>query len=273
MNNVSDIIRILEDFAPVELAYEWDSVGLQIGDPNKVCRTVAVTLDLGVATLEEAIAREADLIVAHHPLLFRSPKEIRFDRPHGHLIQRLCEEKISFYAIHTNLDSTIGGLNDFLVEKIGLVDSTPLVNPPKTLPETFHGKTVGLGRVGPLKKPGTLKQLAKRLTETFEPESLRIIGHEHQEVSTVAICTGSGGSLIREAIASNADCFITGDVKYHQALDAEAAGMAVLDLGHYASEIPAIQILSNVLKKGLDDTVKIVPLTTAHDPLRSFRPL
>jgi len=270
-HRIADVINALEEFAPTSLAEEWDAVGLQIGDPSQECQAVAIALDLTLATLEEAVASEANLIVTHHPLLLRPIKTIRFDQPQGHLIQRLCEEKISLYAMHTNLDSTVGGLNDFLAAKIDLENARPLIDPPKTLPESLQGKTVGLGRVGELKKAGTLRQLAKKLIESFAPEDLRMIGHEHQEVSRVALCTGSGGSLMREAIASGADCYITGDVKYHQALDAEAAGMAVLDVGHYASEIVAIEIITSVLKKGLGDSPRVIPLEIETDPLRSFQ--
>ncbi len=270
---IAEVIRVLEEFAPLGLAEEWDAIGLQLGDPEQDCSVVAVALDLMHATLEEAVAAEAELIVVHHPLLFRPVPKIRYDRPQGHLIQRLCAEKIALYAAHTNLDSTAGGLNDYLAGQIELTAMEPLIPPRPTTPDSFRKQTVGLGRVGLLKQPGTLNQLAKKLAKTFSPEAMRIIGHEHQEVTRVALCTGSGGSLMREAIASGADCYVTGDVKYHQALDAEAAGMAVLDVGHYATEISAIEILMDVLKKSFGKKIRTVPLTTAHDPIRPYQPL
>lgn len=99
---------------------------------------------------------------------------------------------------------------------------------------------------------------------------MRIIGHEHEEVSKVALCTGSGGSLVSDAIASGADCFITGDVKYHQALDAEAAGMAILDVGHYSSEITCIALLASLLKNRFGDTLQINGIVDVFDPIRPF---
>lgn len=271
MGTVAEVTAALETFAPLSLAEEWDSVGLQIGDPKARCQTIAIGLDLTLATLEEAIAAEADLIITHHPLLFsRRLRTIRFDQPIGHLIQRLCEEKISYYTAHTNLDSTHGGLNDSMAEQLQLTDLKSLLPPSSQIPPALAKKVVGLGRVGRLKTPGTLGQLAKQVQEIFQPEDLRIIGHEHQELIQIALCTGSGGSLMREAIASGADCYITGDVKYHQALDAEAAGMAVLDVGHYASELPAIAILHDVLEKAFGNSVQLVQLKSAGDPLRSF---
>lgn len=268
---VRDVIEVLEEFAPSSLAEDWDAVGLQVGNPEQSCRTVAVGLDLTLATLETALAQEADLIITHHPLLFRPLQEIRFDRPHGHLVQQLCEANISFYAAHTNLDSTAGGLNDHLAALINLVDLKPLIPPSMPLPTSLQDKLVGLGRIGRLKKPGTLAQLARQLDDALSPESLRIIGHEHGEVQKVAVCTGSGGSLVAEAIKSGADCFVTGDVKYHQALDAEAAGMFVLDVGHYASEIACISILCSLLSNRFGDSLDLVPLDNLYDPLRSFQ--
>lgn len=267
---VADVIRVIEDFAPLGLAEDWDNVGLQIGQMDAPCRHVAVALDLTLATLEASLAAEADLILTHHPLLFRSLKSIQYDEPQGHLIQRICEAKVSVYAAHTNLDSTVGGLNDWLADLIDLQERTTLLPPPKSTPSSLLDKLVGLGRVGQLKKPGTLNHLAKHLRSNLDPESMRMIGHEHQEVSKVALCTGSGGTLMKEAIASGADCYITGDVKYHQALDAEAAGMAVLDVGHFASEIASIEILQSMLNKRLGPQIRIEPIRVAMDPIRTY---
>lgn len=268
---VRDVIEVLEEFAPTALAEEWDSVGLQVGNPEQTCRTVAIGLDVTHATLETALSQEADLIICHHPLLFRPPPAIRFDKPQGHLIQQLCEAKISCYAMHTNLDSTVGGLNDHLATILNLIEVDSLIARPPQTPPSFQDKVVGLGRVGRLKKPGTLAQLARQIDEALSPESLRIIGHEHGEVQRVAVCTGSGGSLVHDAIKSGADCFVTGDVKYHQALDAEAAGMYILDVGHYASEISCISILCSLLANRFGDGLELVPLDSLYDPLRSFK--
>lgn len=133
-HTVADVIQALEDFAPLGLAEEWDSVGLQVGDPSRHCRHVTIALDLTLASLETSLTHNADLIITHHPLFFRPIKSIRFDQSQGHLIQRLCEEQLCHYAAHTNLDSTEGGLNDHLADLIDLKNRTTLLPPPATTP-------------------------------------------------------------------------------------------------------------------------------------------
>jgi dinuclear metal center YbgI/SA1388 family protein len=267
---IQDITSSMDDFAPPRLAENWDTVGLQIGEPERLCQTVCLALDLTRNTLDEAIAHGADLIITHHPLLLRPPQSIRFDQPLGNLIQRLCAENISLYAVHTNLDSTAGGLNDHLAKIVGIEVTRSLSPPPISALNISHDKVVGLGRVGHLKKTESLKHLANRLHESLNPAALRVIGDNDREVTTVALCTGSGGSLVQEAIASGADCFVTGDIKYHQALDARAVGMAIIDVGHYATEIASISILKSVLTTRFGSDLKIIPLKAAADPLRAY---
>lgn len=269
---ICDVVTALEEFAPTCLAEEWDSVGLQIGDPSRPCRIATLALDLTKKTLKESIDYQADLIITHHPLLFRPINAIRFDQTIGELIQQLCEKKISFYTAHTNLDSTEGGLNDHLANTIGLKDTSYLHPLPPTIPEEWRKRRVGLGRVGTLHETISLKQLADKLQKALQPEALRIIGSIDHEVRTVAVCSGSGGSLIPRAIESGADCFVTGDVKYHQAREAEAAGMGILDVGHYATEIASVSLLQSVLSSQFENDLKIIPLESDSDPLQPYRP-
>jgi GTP cyclohydrolase I len=267
---VSDLVTVLEDFAPPFLAQDWDQVGLEIGELDRQCRVVCTSLDVTLATVEACIVNNADLLVVHHPLLFRPLKEIRFDKPIGHLVQKLCEHKISVYAAHTNLDSTHGGLNDHLADLVELEDLQSLLAAPTHVPDIWKKKGVGLGRIGRLKQAVTLNRLAKKLKSHLDPQAMRIIGHEHQEIEKVAICSGSGGDLINQAIQSGADCYITGDVKYHQALDAQAAGLAVLDIGHYASEVIAVDILASVISSSFAKDLTVLSLKEYADPLRSY---
>ncbi len=265
-----DIIDVLEDFAPLGLAEEWDAVGLQVGDPQQECNTVALALDLTAENLAEAQAVGANMIVVHHPILMRATKTIRYDQPLGHLIQQLCTHKLSLYVMHTNLDSTRGGLNDHLANAIGLINVRSLLPAPATTPERFQGQVVGLGRIGELQEGIPLATLATRLQEELRPEALRIIGPDQRQIQSVALCSGSGGSLVHQAINSGADCYVTGDVKYHQALDAEAAGLCILDAGHYATEISSIAIMQSVLTTKFGNDLNIVRLEKARDPLRAF---
>ena len=261
-------MTVLEAFAPLALAADWDAVGLQVGDPTRPCARIGIGLDVIASTLEEALTANVDLIVSHHPLFLRPTKSIRFDQPQGHLIQQLCTHQVSVYAMHTNLDATRGGLNDFLADQIGLKNRRSLLPAPQGLPQEFEG--AGLGRIGELKTPETLHALATRLQTRFQSQALRIIGKRQRELRSLALCTGSGGSLVHNAITSGVDGYITGDVKYHQALDAEAAGLAIIDIGHYASEIVCLEILSKVLRDGFGNSISIIPLTRAQDPLQAL---
>ncbi len=268
---VADIITVLEDFAPTGLAENWDAVGLQVGAPQQACKKVGLALDLTKQTLQEALNKQVDLIVVHHPLLFRPVKAIRFDEPMGTLLQTLCAKKIGLYAAHTNLDSTVGGLNDYLADQIDLRERRSILPQPDTTPAAFRDTVAGLGRAGSLPEPTSLGALANKLNKRFKPAALRIIGDKNRIIETVAMCTGSGGALIAEAATTGADCYITGDVKYHQALDAEAIGLSVLDVGHFATEITCISILEKALTPTLGQFIEIVSLTSAQDPLQSFK--
>ena len=122
------VINWIEKFAPKYLAEEWDNVGLQIGDPTAGVTKIMLTLDVTLAVVAEAIENKVDLIVSHHPLIFKPLKSIRYDLPSGKIISKLIENKIALYAAHTNLDSVKGGINCVLAQKLGL-DSIEVLNP------------------------------------------------------------------------------------------------------------------------------------------------
>lgn len=223
---VKDLCGLMEKLAPLELALEWDNVGLQIGNPKHRVDKVLVTLTVTPEVVEKAQKQEVDLIIAHHPLIFQPLTNIRSDQPLGQLIWQLIHSDINLYVSHTNLDRAPAGLNEWLGEKLLLHDMENL--------RTNPFDEIGLGRLGTL-SPRTLKQLAREV-EIGLNHPIKIVGDPNQTVEKVAVVGGSGGSFFREAKAAGAQVLITGDVSYHQALDALSIGLCVLDGGHHGTE-------------------------------------
>ncbi len=235
--SVQDFCTIMEDLAPLELALEWDNVGLQLGDPNKKVSTVLVTLTVTDEVAKRAAAEGVDLVIAHHPVIFKPVKTIRTDQPQGALLATLLRHEIAVYVAHTNLDQAAQGLNFWLARDLGLKNQRVLVQ--------GDGENVGLGRVGSIPAV-TLGELAQHL-ETLWGTPVRMVGEKGQTISTVAVVGGSGGDFISHAKAAGAHVLVTGDVSYHEALDAEALGLTILDAGHFSTE----KIVAEELKKYL----------------------
>lgn len=251
---VNDFCMLMEKLAPLELALEWDNVGLQIGEPQKVVSSILVTLTLTADVLEKALAEKIDLIISHHPLIFKPLAKIRTDDPLGAMLAILLRNNIAVYVAHTNLDQAPHGLNHWLAEQLGLIGENVLI--PSSSPE------VGLGRFGRI-VPRSLGQYAKEL-ESLWKVPLRIVGNLERIISNVAVLGGSGGSYVKQANHVGADLLITGDVSYHHALDAEALGLAVIDAGHFATEQIMVKGIADYLRKETEHQLKVVEETSVN---------
>ncbi len=225
---VKDVIRVIEEWAPLALAEEWDAVGLQIGGENQRVHRLLVDLDVDEETVKTARKEKADLIFTHHPFLMEPLKEIRTDRKKGEWIKNLLCEGIALYAAHTNLDKARGGVNDVLAEKLGLLDIGPLTEE-------------GLGRLGSLEKPQGFDSFAAHVASVLSIHHLRAGGHPEPLVEKVAVCGGSGADLIEASAQAKAEVLVTGDVGYHDMQRAKHCGIAVLDAGHEATERPIVE--------------------------------
>ncbi|NLJ80219.1 MAG: Nif3-like dinuclear metal center hexameric protein [Firmicutes bacterium] len=239
MLTVQDVAAFLEKLAPLELASDWDNVGLQIGRPLKKISTVLVTLTLTNPVFQEALDSGSDLIVAHHPLIFNPLKAIRTDDYHGKMIASLLEHDLALYVSHTNLDQAPKGLNHWLAQALGLKDVTVLV-------PGDDSERSGLGRVGTI-APISVGQMADQLRKLWRT-SVRVVGDKKQIINKVAVVGGSGGDLSGVAKAAGADLLITGDVSYHHALDAQSLGLAVIDAGHFATEKIMVRKVAEYLR-------------------------
>jgi dinuclear metal center YbgI/SA1388 family protein len=231
MASLSALIRIIETIAPPSLAEAWDNVGLQLGDPAAEVTSIWVALDPSPEVIEAACRSGIDLLITHHPLFFRALQKIDLRTPVGKIVERALRNGLAIFAVHTNLDAATAGLNDILARRLGLKRITALVKSDGQTP-IVHG----IGRVGALPRTLSLKALALDVKKKLGVEAVRITGNPALRVRRVALCTGSGGSMMPHFLASGAEAFVTGDVRYHEAREIEAEGLGLIDAGHFHSE-------------------------------------
>lgn len=265
---VADILGILGEIAPFDLAEEWDNCGLQVGDPKAGVSRILVALDPALSVLQEAAERQASLVVTHHPLFIEPLSSIRADSPRGRAIHLIIRESISLIAVHTNFDLATGGVADLLLERLGFGQGELLAPDPRNL--THRGRAVGMGRVAELSPPVSLTELLKRVSRSLGLDGIRAAGSEDMAVARVAVVPGSGARLIGQARAAGCEAIITGDVKYHQARDAQDLGIAVVDIGHFASEAVALEGLKRAVEEraavaGLE--IEVILCTSEEEPL------
>lgn len=339
----ADIVKMMDAIAPPSLAEDWDNPGLLLGDPAQEVTRVLLALDVTPPVVQEATNIGAQLIVAHHPVIFQPLKTLRADDPRGRLLTMLLRQGVAVFAAHTNLDAAAGGVNDVLAATLGLTDiellsgaGERLVKIAVYVPEDYVDKvrvamtragaghigryshctfgvmgtgtfkplagtnpfigregeltytaecrletivpqdlvtpvvaamrrvhpyeevaydlypllnrreTAGLGRIGRLGTPLTLDAFARLVAQALAVPAVKVAGQVDM-VRRVAVCGGSGGNLAARAVARGADVLVTGDVKYHDAQDALAMGLAVIDAGHFGTERPMLQALATTL--------------------------
>jgi dinuclear metal center YbgI/SA1388 family protein len=263
VSKVSDILHILEKLAPSFLAEDWDNPGLQVGDPNKRVVKILVSLDPTLGALREAERRGADMLLTHHPLLFRSISSVDESVYPGNVIAEACRKGVSIMAAHTNLDVTLGGINDLLAHMLQLQNVQVLE--PK---ERGDG---GLGRIGDLTGPLSLGALIEKVKSMLGLAFLRVSGNRDAVIKRVAVVGGAGGDLVAAASRSKADVLITGDIRHHEALLAEHLGMALVDAGHYETEKAALELFADKLRRRLREggcAVSVQTYTEEKAPLR-----
>jgi dinuclear metal center YbgI/SA1388 family protein len=259
---VDDVGRFLDAFAPLRLAEPWDNVGLLVGDRHHSVGRLMTCLTITAATAAEAVARQADLVVAHHPLPFAALKRFTTDSAEGRSLWTLASSGISIYSPHTAFDSAPEGINQRLATGLGLVDVEPL-----TLRiEDVDGSRLGAGRSGRLAPPLALEDLALRVKEFLRVDVVQVVGDLAGHVSKIAIGCGSGGELLADARRAGCDCFVTGEARFHAALEAEASGLAMILAGHYATERFAVEWLAELLGREFPAT-HVWASTEERDPL------
>lgn len=363
---LSDLIGIINKIAPPGLAEDWDNVGLQVGDPAAEVGRVMVALDPCPAAVEEAILNSCQLLLTHHPLIFKPLKRISTADEAGKLIHRSIAANLAILSMHTNYDIAANGINDLLSSRLGMQGCRPLkvtgrsellklvvyvplshqdrvmsallphgarqgnyadcsfrssglgTFTPLAGAEPFigsmgvretveecrleimvrrselqpalkalrgahpyeepafdlvplhnEGEVYGLGRIGELQEPMPLDGFAEMVKSSLGVHSLRIVGAHGKPVSRVGVCGGSGASLLRDAARQGADALVTGDIKYHEAREAQSLGIALIDAGHFATERLMVEGMAASLgeelaRRRLD--VAVLSCTTEKDP-------
>lgn len=240
---IKDVCHFLEGFAPARLAEEWDNVGLLLGDAAQPARRIMTCLTVTPESVAEAIAGKVDLIVAHHPLPFRPLKRITTDNTAAALLWNLARAGIAIYSPHTAFDSAAAGINAELATKFGINDARPL------LPLAGDVDGLGAGRCGRLATETTVAGLIEIVkTEFSRSESslsgIALVGQPQQAVSKIAFACGSGGTFLSAAKRLGCQALVTGEATFHTCLEAKANGIALILLGHFASERFAVENLA-----------------------------
>ncbi|MDP4128059.1 MAG: Nif3-like dinuclear metal center hexameric protein [Bacillota bacterium] len=251
------VAQIIEKIAPKSWAEDWDNVGLLVGSGSATVERILITLDGTIEVVEEAKACGAQLIVAHHPIIFRPLKNLRSDNAAAQVPLRLLQHQIGYYAAHTNLDQSIVSSSQSLgkligLEKMEILERTDEQNASRPVDEPR-----GYGVCGYLPKPEKLSSFWRRLldqlaqpgfyAQSYELSGVRLAGQMEKEVRKIVIVNGSGGRFVPKALFKGADLIITGDVDHHTVLDALEGGMAVGDLGHFLTEAPMLRALHQYL--------------------------
>ena len=239
--DLARVIGLLEETAPPELAEAWDNSGLQLGDISKEIHNILITLDLSAEALEKVSAMgQGRLIITHHPLIFKPLKRLDLSVWSSKLIRMAIKNDVSVFSIHTSFDAAKEGINHIIATAFGLENAVTLLN-------SANDKE-GLGRLGTLSEPVSLKNFVLKVKEIFSLERVGFSGNDDKIISRVAVVGGSGGSLVCEAVAKNADVFVSGDLGYHHICEAEANGMAIVDAGHYRMECMAFREFSRTFR-------------------------
>jgi dinuclear metal center YbgI/SA1388 family protein len=351
MFTVATVIDFLEQFAPPELAAEWDNVGLLLGDPTSEVRRIMTCLTVTPESAAEAIAEDVQLVVSHHPVLFRPVQRLTTATPEGRMLLELIQTKVAVYSPHTAFDNTEGGINETLANRLELAEVTPLRQrdgpreckvvvfvPDADLARVAHAlfaagaghigqysqcsfrlngigtffgseattptvgqkgrreevqewrleavcpqacleqvvravrqahsyeepaydiyplqpkaSPIGEGRVGRLRQPMRLSELAQLAKNRLKAAQLQVVGDQDRSVERVAIVCGAGGGFVSDAARTGADVLLTGELRFHDYLAAQAEGLGLLLPGHYATERPAVEELAAHLQKQWPD--------------------
>ena len=248
MATVADILQYIESIASPAMAESWDNVGLLCGRKAKEVKKILVALDPFRNVIEEAIAKDADLIVTHHPLIFgKALMAVNEDTETGRCLLTLIEHGIAAINAHTNLDLAPGGVNDILAQTLGLEDIT-VASPVGT---DAQGNPYGLLRTGFVPEQ-PLERFLARTKDALQCRGLRYV-NSGVPVRKVAVGGGSCASEMQEALDAGCDTFVTADVKYNQFRTAYEMGLNLIDAGHFHTENPTMPILAEKLQLAFPD--------------------
>ena len=254
-----DIIEVIEQFAPLSIQEGWDNSGLCVGSPDDEVTSVLLALDCTPELVDEAVACGADMIITHHPLIFSGLKKITPDDLVGAAVIKAIRAGICIYAAHTNADKVLEGVSGAMASRLGLVDVQVLSD---------EGDGMGLGVVGDLPQPMTAQQAVSLVKDRFSLKVAKTSRPLEGTISRVALCGGSGSSLIGAAMASGAQLYISGDISYHNYFTRD--GFMIMDIGHYESEIDIVDVLFSLIKKNFPTFAVRITQNVNSNPIYYF---
>ncbi len=237
---IKEVLSALEQFAPLPLQEDWDNAGLQIGLTEADVSGALLCLDVNERIIDEAVAKGCNLIVSHHPLLFRGLKTISDGDCVQRTVVKAIENRVAVVSMHTNMDNAKGGVNFKMAEKLGLENARFFA------PKTAGGTSGGSGVVGELPHPVAADDFVVAVKKAFGVECAMCNELLRRPIRCVALCGGAGDFLLGEAIAAGADAFVTGEMHYHVYFGHEQQ-IQICVIGHYQSEQYTGEIFKSII--------------------------
>lgn len=265
MFTTSDICQILGQLAPLPTAESWDNVGLILGRPERPVVRLMTCLTLTPAVAREATAGKVQLIVTHHPILFRAAKSITSDTIEGQILLELIEAGVDVYSPHTAFDNAELGINQWLAESLGFASITPL----RPFPQNTSGQqniSGGSGRIGVFAEPQPRQAFLEKLATAIDAKYMEVAWHGADSVTRVGLACGAAAEYLSDAIQANCDTFVTGEARFHSAVECQSQQVNLVLTGHFSSERPAVVKLAKVLADRLPG-VECFASAEDRDPL------
>lgn len=262
MNTVLEVYNLLQKKAPFELQMDFDNSGFLVGRAERYINRILIALDITEPVIEEAINCGAQLIVAHHPVIWGGAKSVTDQTPTGRKLLLMAEHGIAAICAHTNLDAVEDGVNDALAAKLGLADIGQLHQDGVD----DQGRPYGIGRIGTVPEQ-SLYDFALSVKHLLGSNGIRLVDGG-KPVCTVAVGGGSCSSMLQDAITQGCDTFVTSDVKYDVFLDAKALGINLIDAGHYPTENVVCPVLQNWLQEAFPNVDVLI--SASHKEVFSY---
>jgi dinuclear metal center YbgI/SA1388 family protein len=263
MFTTSDVCQILGQLAPLPTAESWDNVGLILGRPERPVTRLMTCLTLTPAVAREATAGKVQLIVTHHPVLFRGTKSITSDTIEGQILLELIEAGVDVYSPHTAFDNADLGINQWLAESLGFASITPL----RPFQQNIPG---GSGRIGVFAEPQPCQAFLEQLATAIDAKYMEVAWHGSDSVTRVGLACGAAAEYLSDALQANCDTFVTGEARFHSAVECQSRRVNLVLTGHFSSERPAVVKLARVLAERLPG-VECFASAEDRDPLELFQ--
>lgn len=247
-----ELVERWERMFPLSLQEDWDNSGAQLGRFDREVHRVIVALDFDDDLVDYAVLTGAEMIFTHHPALFRPIRRLTDEGPAGRRVLKAIENGISVYSSHTPLDFGDGGINDYLAERLGLTDTRCLAEHDD--PEK-RDLSRGMGVAGMVEEM-TAEELAELAKRVLGAPHVILYGDPKRLIHKVGLMGGAGADFIDAAVKLGCDCYLTGDIKHHEALDGIDAGICLIDLGHYRSESLILERVRDIFQ-GFDPELSV----------------